>query len=269
VTGYLAHLAEVWSEVWSSEESGTVARIYARDVVWWDVARGRGTESVGHDALTAARNTRLVHAHDTAVEVERLVSGDGWTAVEFLVFASERGRRVGAPGCAWWQLDDDGRIAREHVYFEWDRRRPVDGSIAGHTVRAADVAREPRWYRQFVQNVAETWDADPPAVVDRFYAPDVVFDTMGAGPEYVIRGADALRYAARYLAEQLVDRKSKIGEVAGSGPLVAFTHFTEACAHDGPRRTTPVARVLTIDAADRIVGDHTYLLRAWPARGRR
>ena len=60
-----------------------------------------------------------------------------------------------------------------------------------------------------------------------------------------------------------------MAEVVGSGPLVAFTHFTEARTENGPRRITPTARVLTLDDDDRVVGDHTYLLRAWPTRGPR
>ena len=68
---------------------------------------------------------------------------------------------------------------------------------------------------------------------------------MGAGPELVIRGADALRAAERRLAEQLVERSSKVGEVVGDRDrVVAFTHFTEARTSDGERRITPAARVL-------------------------
>jgi hypothetical protein len=106
-------------------------------------------------------------------------------------------------------------------------------------------------------------------MVDEHYAADVVFDTMGGAPMRCLRGAAALRAAEARLAEQLPERRTRIGEVVGSGPLVACSHFTEARTADGPRRTTPVARVLTLDADDRVVGDHTYLLRAWPARTRR
>jgi hypothetical protein len=63
-----------------------------------------------------------------------------------------------------------------------------------------------------------------------------------------------------------VERSSKVGEVVGVGPVVAFTHFTDARTEAGERRTTPVARVLTLDDDERVVGDHTYLLRAWPGR---
>jgi hypothetical protein len=145
----------------------------------------------------------------------------------------------------------------------------VDNDLAGHAVAGGGGAREPRWYRHFVAELMATWDGDPPVMVDAFYAPGVVFDTMGAGSDSVIRGADALRAAERRLAERLVERSTKVGEVIGMGPVVAFTHFTDARTEGGPRRTTPAARVLTLDDDDRVVGDHMYLLRAWPARGSR
>src|SRR5262249_21358612 len=129
--------------------------------------------------------------------VERLVGGDPWVAVEFVAVAPEAGARVGMPGCAWWRLDDDGRIVREHWYWEWARRRRVDDSWAGHAVAGGHVVREARWYQQFVAELLGTWDGDPPTMVDAFYASDVVFDTMGAWPERAIRGAEALRMAER------------------------------------------------------------------------
>ena len=81
------------------------------------------------------------------VFVERIVAGDPWIAVEFVAVAPEAGGRVGVPGCAWWRLDDDGRILREHWYWEWARRRPVDDDLAGHTVEGGGGNRDPRWYR--------------------------------------------------------------------------------------------------------------------------
>jgi hypothetical protein len=267
VTRYVDHLADAWTECWSADDDAPAfARIYAREVAWWDVARGRGTERAGHDGLTRARDDVRVTAPRVRFFVERLVAGDPWTAVEFVAVAREPAGRVGVPGCAWWRLDDDGRITREHWYWEWTRRRPVDDSLAGHSVPGGRVAREARWYRQFVAELLGTWDGDPPTMVDAFYASDVVFDTMAAGPELVIRGADALRAAERRLGEQLVERSSKVGEVVGVGPVLAFTHFTDARTEAGERRTTPVARVLTLDDDERVVGDHTYLLRAWSGR---
>jgi len=270
VTRYVDHLADAWTECWSTDDDAPAfARIYAREVIWWDVARGRGAECAGHDGLTRARVQVRDDAPRVRVFVERIVAGDPWVAVEFVAVAPESGGRVGMPGCAWWRLDDDGRIIREHWYWEWSRRRPVDDDLAGHAVAGGGGARDPRWYRTFVAELMGTWDGDPPVMVDAFYAPDVVFDTMGAGPELVIRGSDALRAAERRLADQLVERSSTVGEVVGMGPVVAFTHFTEARTDGGTRRTTPAARVLTLDADDRVVGDHTYLLRAWPVRGSR
>ncbi len=269
MTRYADHLADAWSECWRSDDEPAFARIYAREVTWWDVARGRGTEYVGHDGLMQARDAVRGAAPRVRVFVERIVPGDPWIAVEFVAVAPEAGGRVGAPGCAWWRLDDDGRILREHWYWEWARRRPVDDDLAGHAVEGGGGNRDPRWYGSFVAELMGTWDGDPPVMVDAFYASDVVFDTMGSGPELVIRGADALRAAERRLSEQLVERSSKVGEVVGMGPVVAFTHFTEARTDGGTRRTTPAARVLTLDADDRVVGDHTYLLRAWPVRGSR
>ena len=269
MTRYVDHLADAWVECWSSDDGAPeFARIYARDVVWWDGARGRGAECTGHDALARARDEVRSAAPRVRVFVERLIAGDPWIAVEFVAVAPDGGRRVGVPGCAWWRLDDDGRITREHWYWEWARRQPVHDDLAGHAVTGGGGAREPRWYRTFAAELMGTWDGDPPIMVDAFYAPDVVFDTMGA-PDLVIRGADALRAAERRLAEALVERSSKVGEVVGMGPVVAFTHFTEARTEHGTRRTTPVARVLTLGEDDRVVGDHTYLLRAWPVRGSR
>jgi hypothetical protein len=267
VTRYVEHLADAWCEYWSTDDDApALARIYAREVLWWDVARGRGTECTGHDGLITARAAVRAAAPRVRLYVERLVPGDPWVAVELVAVAPEAGGRVGVPGCAWWRLDDDGRIIREHWYWEWARRRPVEDSLAGHAVAGGRLIREPRWYRQFVAELLGTWDGDPPTMVDAFYASDIVFDTMGAGPELVIRGADALRAAERRLGEQLVERSSKVGEVIGVGSLVAFTHYTDARTEGGERRTTPVARVLTLDDDERVVGDHTYLLRAWPAR---
>jgi len=266
VTRYAEHLADAWVECWSTDDDPAFARIYTRDVVWWDVARGRGTESTGHDGLMRARDAVRAAAPRVRLFVERLVVGDPWVAMEFVAVAPEAGARVGVPGCAWWRLDDDGRIIREHWYWDWARRLPIHDSLAGHSVPGGRVVREPRWYAQFVAELLRTWDGDPPTMVDAFYASDVVFDTMGAAPELVIRGAEALRAAERRLADQLVERSSKIGDVVGVGPVVAFTHVTAACTEGGERRITPVARVLTLDDDERVVGDHTYLLRAWPGR---
>jgi hypothetical protein len=266
VTRYVEHLADAWTECWSTDDAPAFARIYAREVVWWDVARGRGTEYAHLDGLMSAWDVVRAAAPRVRLFVERLVAGDPWVAVEFVAVAPEAKARVGVPGCAWWHVDDDGRITREHWFWEWARRRAVDDSLAGHSVAGGQVAREPRWYRQFVAELLGTWDGDPPTMVDAFYASEVVFDTMGAGPELTIRGADALRAAERRLGDQLVERSSKVGEVVGAGPVVAFTHFTDARTEHGERRTTPVARVLTLDDDERVVGDHTYLLRAWPGR---
>jgi len=270
VTRYADHLADAWAECWSSaDDAPAFALIYAREVTWWDVARGRGTEYVGHDGLAQARDAVRSVAPRVRVFVERIVAGDPWIAVEFVAVAPESGTRVGAPGCAWWRLDDDGRILREHWYWDWARRQLVHDDLAGHAVDGAGANREPGWYRTFVAELMGTWDGDPPVMVDAFYADAVVFDTMGSAPELVILGSDALRAAERRLAEQLVERSSKIGEVVGMGPVVAFTHFTEARTDGGTRRTTPAARVLTLDADNRVVGDHAYVLRAWPVRGSR
>jgi hypothetical protein len=269
VTRYVDHLADAWCECWSADDAPAFARIYAREVVWWDVARGRGAACIGHDGLSRARDEVRAGAPRVRVFVERVVAGDPWVAVEFVAVAPEPGGRVGVPGCAWWRLDDDGRIIREHWYWEWARRRPVDDDLAGHAVAGSGGARDPHWYRSFVAELMGTWDGDPPTMVDAFYAPDVVFDTMGGGPDLVIRGAGALRAAEHRLAEQLVERSSKVGEVVGRGPVVAFTHLTDARTDGGPIRTTPAARVLTLDEDDHVVGDHTYLLRAWRARGAR
>jgi hypothetical protein len=268
VTRFVDHLADAWAECWSVDDAPELARIYARDVVWWDVARGHGAECAGHDALTHVRDDVRAAAPRMRMFVERIIAGDPWVAIEFVAAAPEAGGRVGAPGCAWWRLDDDGRITLEHWYWEWERRRTVHDDLAGHAVRGGGGAREPRWYRMFVDELMGTWDGDPLVMVDAFYAPEVVFDTMGA-PDLVIHGADALRAAERRLAAQLVERSSKVGEVVGVGPVVAFTHVTEARTEHGIWRTTPVARVVTLDDDDRVVGDHTYLLRAWPARGGR
>jgi hypothetical protein len=269
VTRYAELLAEAWAEFWSGGDASAVGRMYARNVTWWDVARGRGKEAVGHDGLVAMRDAQHTAAREQRVFVVRVIPGDTWVATEFVVVATEAGARVGVPACAWWRVDDDGRIAREQWFWEWDRRRAADETLAGHTPRGDGDDRGPRWYRDFASRVMETWDEDPAAMVDAFYSPSVLFDTMGAGADGVFRGAPALRAAEVQVAATLLERHSKVAEVAGSGPLVAFTHFTEARTTNGPRRITPAARVLTLDADDLIVGDHTYLLRAWPARGRR
>jgi hypothetical protein len=269
VTRYAEHLADAWAEFWSSRDASAVGRIYARPVAWWDVARGRGTELTGHDGVAAARDSHHAVARDLRLFVVRVIPGDAWVATEFVAVATEAGGRVGVPGCAWWRVDDDGRITREHWYWDWERRRVADETLAGHVPRGAGGDRGPRWYQDFASRLLATWDDDPPTMVDALYAPSVLFDTMGAGPDGVIRGAPTLRAAELRLADTLVERHSKVAEVAGSGPLVAFTHFTEARTPTGPRRTTPVARVLTVDENDLVVGDHTYLLRAWPARARR
>lgn len=269
MTRYAENIADAWAEFWSTLDAGGLSRIYARDVVWWDVALGRGTETRGHDGVLATREHHHGIAPGREIFVVRVVPGDVWIVVEFVAVAGEGARRLGVPGCVWLRVDDDGRIVREHWYWEWARRRAVDETLAGRTVGGGGGDRGPRWYRDFAARLMETWDDDPEAMVESFYAPEVRFDTMAAGPERGFRGAAALREAERQLAATLVERATKVAEVAGSGPLVAFTHFTEARTESGPRRVTPAARVLTIDEDDRVVGDHTYLLRAWPARGPR
>jgi hypothetical protein len=270
VTRYVEHVADAWAEFWSSDDERAATILYARTTEWWDVRRGRATDVKGRGAVLDVRRAWRAHAERFAVHVTRLVPDEDAVAVEFVAVASECGAPVATPGCAWWQLDDDGRIVREHWFWDWRARAPAESSLAGHVVRGSGGQRDGPWYRAFVHDVLETWDRSPPEMVDAFYADAVVFDEMGTGPEGVIRGATALRAAEALLAERLVDRRSTIGDVAGAGPLVGCTHFTVARALDGPRRTTPIARVWTLDDDDRIVSDHAYLLPAWtPAGGRR
>jgi len=131
VTRYVDHLADAWTECWSTDDDAPAfARIYAREVIWWDVARGRGAECAGHDGLTRARVQVRDDAPRVRVFVERIVAGDPWVAVEFVAVAPESGGRVGMPGCAWWRLDDDGRITHhgvDHGKLCWPTDRPQLG----------------------------------------------------------------------------------------------------------------------------------------------
>ena len=126
------HLADAWAEFWSTRDAGALGRIYARDVVWWDVALGRGTEARGHDGLTAARahstTTSLRDARSSWCASSPATCGSRWSSWPS---RTRHGSRVGVPGCAWLRLDDDGRIMREHWYWEWARRRARRRTIAG------------------------------------------------------------------------------------------------------------------------------------------
>lgn len=269
MTRYAQHLADAWAEFWSAGDTRAAAVVYARDVRWWDVARGRGKEAAGRDAIVVERAAITDGADRFGLSVRRVVPAVDAVAVEFVVAARECGALVAAPACAFWRVDGDGRIAREQWFWDWSGRGPAEPSIVGHTVVGAGGERGPRWYRNFATEVLAAWDASPPAMVDQYYAADVVFDTMGAGSSRVLRGADALRDAETRLEARLVERRTRVAEVVGAGPLVACAHFTEARTAEGPRRTTPVARVWTLGADNRIVSDHTYLVRAWPPRSRR
>src|SRR5262249_1043836 len=162
VTRYVEHLADAWCECWSTDgDAPAFARIYAREVLWWDVARGRGTECRGHDGLVTAREAVRATAPRVRLYVERLAVGDPWGAG-----AREVGGRGGVPGWAGGRAAGEGGVVREHWYWEWARRRPVDDSLAGHAVAGGRVVRDERWYRQFVAELLGTWDGDPPTMVD-------------------------------------------------------------------------------------------------------
>lgn len=268
MTRYAEHLADAWSEFWSTGDARAAGVIYARDAQWWDVGRGRGAEAVGPDALAAVHRAQLWSADRFGVAAHRLVAGAGDVAVEFVATARGCDAWSVAPGCAFWRVDDDGRIKHERWYWDWSRRESATPSVAGHTVPGGGGARDAAWYRRFATDLLRAWDASPVRVVDRFGAGDVVLDLMGRGPDGVHRGLAAVRAAMDHLDADLVERSSRVDEVVGAGPLVAVSHLTETRTTDGPRRTTPVAQVLTLDDHDRIVSSHAYVARAWP-RGRR
>lgn len=266
---YVEHLADAWAELWSTDGERAATLVYAREVVWWDVARGRGREAHGRAAVVAERDRLRAVAAGLRLTVVRAVPGHPAVAIEFVGAAPGRDGTVAAPGCAWWRLDDDGRICREQWFFDWASRRRADPTIAGHAVRGEGEPRSVRWARGFVTRLLEAWDADPVAAVDAFCAHDVIVDAMGPHGTLVVYGVADLRAAQARLASSLIERRTRIGEVTAADAVVACTHFTDARTATGPLRTTPVARVLTLDAQDKVVGDHVYLLRAWPRRGRR
>ncbi|GMU79373.1 MAG: hypothetical protein AMXMBFR46_21650 [Acidimicrobiia bacterium] len=273
MTRYAEHLADAWSEFWSTGDARAAVVIYARGVQWWDVGRGRGTEAVGPESLAAVHRAHHWSADRFGVHVRRLVAGASGAAVEFVATARDCHSWSAAPGCAFWRVDGDGRITHERWYWDWSGRQSATPSVEGHTVpgggaRDARDARDDAWYRRFATDLLRAWDASPVRVVDRSCAGDVVLDLMGRGPDGVHRGSAAVRAAMEHLDTDLVERSSRVDEVVGAGPLVAVSHLTETRTTGGPRRTTPVAQVLTLDDHDQIVSSHAYVARAWP-RGRR
>ena len=246
---FVTHLTDAWGEYWSGGDSRAAGLIYRPDVRFWNVARGRTAEVLGVDAVAGERFAHLTRSDRVGVVVGATVVDGPVVVVEFVLTTSECGSPAAVPGCAWWWVDDDGRIGREEWWIDPAGGGPASPDVAGHPLRGDADDPGPEFRRRLVDRIVEAADADPDAAVG--YAAGAIVDLMGEGPPTDPAPADR--------------RVTTVHEIAGSGPFLAWTSLTVEDV-DGGTRTRPEARVCALDADGRIAGEHRYRLRPWPAR---
>ena len=172
---FVAHLVDAWGEYWSGGDPRGAGLIYRSDVRFWNVARGRAGEVLGVDAVAGERFAHLARSDRVGVVPGATVVDDGTVVLEFAVTGTECAAPSAAPGCTWWWVDDDGRIAREEWWIDVAAAVPATPEVWGDPLRgdAVDPGAEHR--RRLVDRLAA--DADAAAGTRT-----TVHAVMGSGP---------------------------------------------------------------------------------------
>ena len=252
---FVEHLTDAWGEYWSGGDARAAGLIYGADVAFWNVARGRTGEVVGVDAVSGERFALLTRSDRAGVVVSTTLVDGPIVVVEFVLTTAECGAPAATPGCAWWWVDDQGRITREEWWLDPAAGGPASPEIAGRPLRSDAPDPGPEHRRRLVERIVEAGDADPMARVG--YAADAVVDRMGADP------------ASPGVDTDVAERTTTVHALAGSGPFVAWTEVTVEVGSDGAARTRPTAHVAVLDRDGRIAGEHVYRLRPWSTRAHR
>ncbi len=255
--------AQRWCELWERDYARMVRECYHDEVElvhagWGELGRLHGAEAL---LATEHRLKQLIPDHRNTVL--RVVDGHEWTVVESLITGTspDDPQRMACPAVVWWRFAEDGRISHETAYWEWSRRRPDDGTVQGALPDGAGGPRSTRSAATLAERLAELWTHDPERMVSELYAPDCRFEQLGAGPDGVLEGHDALLEAERALLEVLPrpHRRMTIEHVAVDGAVIAVAFTIEGAVRGTtPLEPSPGTVVLTLDEDDRIRSDRAY-----------
>lgn len=168
---FVAHLVDAWVEYWSGGDPRGGALIYRSDVRFWNVARGRTGAVLGIDAVAGERFAHLARAERAGVVPGTVVVDGGTVVTEFAVTGTECGAPSAAPGCVWWWVDDDGRIAREEWWVDLAGAGPATPDVWGAPLHgdAPDPGPERR------RHLVDRWVADAGPHT-------TLHEVMGSGP---------------------------------------------------------------------------------------
>lgn len=175
MTRFVAHLVDAWAEYWSGGHPRGGAMIYRPDVRFWNVSRGRAGAVIGVEAVAGERFAHLARADRVGVVPGTSVVDDGTVVVEFAVTGTECGAPSAAPGCVWWWIDDDGRIAREEWWVDVVGAGPATPDVWGGPLRSDAPDPGPEHRRELVDRSTAAADAAGGTRT-------TVHEVMGAGP---------------------------------------------------------------------------------------
>ena len=240
-----------FADLWAVDPHQMVDEIYSHDIEMENMANPSrlvlGARQL-HDVEDRLAAMIPEHRH----ELIRVLVGDGVACLETTIVAPTSHEY--APACLWWWLDDDGKVAAESGWFDWDDRSTA--SMRSHGTVAPSLAATqratsrgtPAWPTSYAQR----WSSDPAGVALEMFAPECTFGNVGR-PESV--GHDALRRARRRSLDELPlpNREMKLQRVLGEGSALAMLITIGNTSH--------VARgtvVLTFDESDLIVSERTY-----------
>lgn len=255
-----AAIAARWSELWATDYTAMVRKIYTPDII---VEHAGHRTVVGRDALLAAEVELEAAIGDHRTTIGRVLDDPPTVVIEAVITGTSP-RDVGpqaCPACVWFALDGNGQVAHEVAFYEWSKRRPDDGSAGGSLMSGDGATRSAERYATVATRMAELWSSDPVRMVDELYADDTIVERLGEGTEAIMYGKVSLREAERELLTLLPvpDRRLTVEEVAGEADVVAIRFTIEGrWRGSGPLRRGPGAIVLTLDGDDRIVSDRIY-----------
>ena len=239
-----------FADLWALDPHRMVDEIYAGDIEM---------ENMCNTSLTINGSAQLHEIEDMLIEripehrheLVRVVADGAEACLETMVVAPVTHEFT--PVCLWWWLDDDGKVAAESGWFDWNARR-TDSTAAHGTMPPlrSGTTRSADWYAHAAQQYADAWTRDPTgAALDRF-APGCVAGVVGRDETH---GHDALRRARRaeFEAGPGEGREMRVDRVVGEGDVLAM--MVTIC---DPVASTRGFVVLAFDGDELIESERRY-----------
>ncbi len=237
-------LAIRFADLWAVDHHQMVDEIYAPTIHMESMARLASAPVEGSEQLHELEDRLAALIPQHRHELVRVIAGQRATCLETMVVGPTTGEY--APACVWWWIGEQGQVAGEVGWFDWDARG-ID-SRASHGVVPPNDHRargDQEWYVMFVERLAEGLLHDPVAALSRVSAPRCVVEHVGLSRCADVDGAiGGLRWI-------------EVHEVAADGAVIAVL-FTAGDDANLSRGTV----VLTLDGSDQVCSLRAYWRRS-------